>query len=477
MNCRETVKGHFYLNEHKTLCPPAAATTATAAGLPQRRNCENVCFSAVPTAACSRVLRREAAGSEEDEMTTMPQASPDYDLLSLETTRDPHPLFHRMRAEDPVHWNRRLNAWVLTRYDDIAKALMDPRLAAGSMVGQIDRLPEEQRRQVQRLRDSVAMWMGHTNQNDHLRMQGVLRHYFTPKTVEMLRPRAQAITDELIDALLPRGEAEIVEALAYPLPARVIADMLGVPREDRDLLPRWSRDITAVFRPLNLDSLLQSQNSIIEMSEYMRRIVQERRRQPQDDLISMLVAAQAQGAIHSEDEILANCVLLLFAGHETTAGLISKGLLLLLENPEQLALLRREPERLANAIEEMLRYDGPALTTTRFSTAEVELNGKTIAPYQLLFVVLGAGNRDPAHYPDPDRFDITRPTARHLAFGQGMFYCLGAALARMEAQVCFTTLFRRVGELRLQPAGAAWELRPPLSRHITTLPVAFSPAA
>jgi cytochrome P450 len=400
--------------------------------------------------------------------------STDYDLLSPETTQDPHPLLHRMRREDPVHWSRQLHGWVLTRYEDIAQALKDPRLTAARLVGQIDQLPEEQRLKVEPLRNSIALWMGHTNPTDHLRMQGVIKQYFTPHTVEALRPRAQAITDELVDAFAGRGECEIVDELAYPLPARVIADMLGVPPEDRDLLPRWSRAISAVFAPLNLENLLHSQKNIVEMSEYMRRTVAARRCEPKDDLISMLVAAQAEGAIQSEDEILANCVLLLFAGHETTAGLISKGLLLLLTHPEQMSLLSDRADRLPGAIEEMLRCDGPALMTTRFSVAPLELGGKSIEPYQLLFVVLGAGNRDPAHYPDPDRFDVTRPAARHLAFGQGMFYCLGAALARMEAQVCFSTLFRRLADMRLQPPGASWDLRPPLSRALVSLPIAFS---
>jgi cytochrome P450 len=406
-------------------------------------------------------------------MTADP-GSPTYDLLSA--GRDPHPVFHRLRREDPVHWSPQLRSWVLTRYADIAQALKEPRLTAGSMVGQIDRLPEEQRKQVLPLRNSVAMWMGHTNHNDHVRMQGVLKKYFTPGIVEELRPRAQAITDELIDRFQDRGECEIVEELAYPLPARVIADMLGVPEKDRDLLPRWSKGISGVFAPLNMDNLLKSQQSILDMSEYMRGIVAERRRAPKDDLISLMVAAQAAGTVTSEEEILANCILLLFAGHETTAGLIGKGLFHLLGNPGQLALLRQGPEKLSNAIEEMLRFDGPAIVTTRFSLSPLELGGKSIQPHQLLFVVLGAGNRDPEVFADPDRFDITRATARHLAFGQGTFYCLGAALARMEAQVCFGTLFRRIGEMKMAAAGATWEYNPPFSRHLIKLPITFTPA-
>jgi len=400
---------------------------------------------------------------------------PRYDLFSRETSLDPHPVLHRLRAEDPVYYSADLHAWLLTRYDDIARALKEPSLTAASMVSQIDRLPEDQRRQLAPLRASIAMWMGHVDPDDHARMQRVLKKYFTPGTVEALRPRAQAITDELVGAFQGKGECDVVRDLAYPLPARVIAEMLGVPRKDHELLPRWSRDITAVFQPLSVPRLLESQKSIVAMSEYMRELVAERRREPQDDLISLLVQAQEEGGIRSEAEILANCVLLLFAGHETTAGLIGKGLLLLLQNPDQLAVLQDRSDLLPNAVEEMLRVDGPAALITRFSLAPVEIGGKVIEPNQMVFPVLAAGNRDPAYYPDPDRFDITRSTARHLAFGQGMTYCLGAALARMEAQVGFSTLLARLPDLRLGAQGPSWELRPPFSRSLESLPITFSP--
>jgi cytochrome P450 len=404
-----------------------------------------------------------------------PPKAPQYDLFSRETALDPYPVLHRLREEDPVHYSPGLHGWLVTRYDDIAKAIKDPALTTASMVSQIDRLPEEQRRELAPLRTSIAMWMGHTDPDDHARMQRVLKKYFTPGMVEALRPRAQAITDELVSAFERRGHAEVVADLAYPLPARVIAEMLGVPAEDRDLLPRWSRDITAVFQPLNVARLLQSQKSVVEMSEYMRGLVADRRRSPRDDLISALVQAEAEGGIRDEEEILANCVLLLFAGHETTAALLGKGLLLLLQHPGELALLRQRPDLLPNAVEEMLRVDGPASIVPRFAVAALELGGKAIEPGHLVYPALGAGNRDPAYYPDPDRFDITRSTARHLAFGQGLTYCLGAALARMEAQVGFSTLLRRVPDLRLGPEGPSWEVRPPFARHLESLPIVFSP--
>jgi cytochrome P450 len=423
------------------------------------------------------VDRSRTTNDEPMSSSTQDVETDTFDLRSAAVRLDPHPTLHRMRAADPVHWSEQFGGWMLTRYDDILTALKDPRLSAARMVGQIDRLPDGPRQQLDALRTSIALWMGHTNHDDHVRMQRVIKRYFTPATVAALRPRVQAITDEIIDGFQGRGGCEVVTELARPLPARVIADMLGVPAADRDLLPGWSRGISGVFGGgVELDNLLESQRCVVEMSEYMRPIVAARRAEPQDDLISLLVAAQDQGGIQSDEEILANCVLLLFAGHETTAGLIANGLHLLLEHPDQFAALRADERLLPGAIEEMLRYAGPAGTTTRLAAEALEIGGKRIEPYQVLFLVLAAGDRDPAYYPDPDRFDITRPPGRHLAFGQGTFYCLGAALARLETQVCFSTLFGRLGEIRLAPAGASWELGAGLNRRMGSLPIEFSPS-
>jgi cytochrome P450 len=396
------------------------------------------------------------------------------DTVTGSVGQDPFATVSALRGAGAVSYVPQFGGWLVTGYDEIAQALKDPRLTAARMVSQLDQLPDEQRTELEALRTSIAMWMGHTNHADHVRMQRVIKRYFTPRTVQELRPRAQEITDELLDAVLDSGACEIIEDLARPLPARVIADMLGVPEKDRDLLPRWSQTISAVFGPVDLPSLRRSQQSIVEMSQYMRPIVRSRREQPADDLISMLVAAQEQGTVASEEEILANCVLLLFAGHETTLNLISNGLYLLLTHPDQLAQLQASPQLLPDAIEEMLRYAGPASVTTRFALEPLQLADADIEAGQLVYLALAAGNRDPGQVDEPDRFDITRPPMRHLAFGQGTFYCLGAALARMEADVCFSTLFRRITDLRLAPAGATWEARPPMQMSLTALPVTFT---
>jgi cytochrome P450 len=375
--------------------------------------------------------------------------------------------------EADVQWSEQFGGWVVTGHDEIGVALKAPGLTAARMVGQLDMLPVEQRDQIRPLRDSVAQWMGHTNQVDHLRMQRVIKRYFSPATVERLRPRVQALTDELIDGVEARGGCEVVAELARPLPARVIAEMLGVPPADRDLLPAWSRDIGAVFGPVDLPSLLRSQRSVVEMSDYLRPVVAARRAEPTDDLISMLVAAQEQGTVRDTDEIVANCVLLLFAGHETTAGLIANGLHLLLTHPDQLELLRATPELLPAAVEEMLRYAGPAGAITRLAVQPTELCGHSVEPGQVLLAALGAGNRDPGLCPAPEVFDVTRDAVRHLAFGQGTFYCLGAPLARVEAQVFFATALRRLPGLRLHPDGPEWGEAKLLSTRMERLPVTF----
>ncbi|SDY85982.1 hypothetical protein SAMN05421504_107209 [Amycolatopsis xylanica] len=390
------------------------------------------------------------------------------------TATDMYPALDRLRTEEPVHWSPELNSWVITRYADISAALRDPRLGSGSMTELIDRLPEADRARLRPLRDSINLWMGGTDPAAHKRMQRVIKRYFMSRELmEALRPRVQEITDELLDELIPRGGCEVVGDLAYPLPARVMAEMLGIPAKDRDLLPRWSRDITAVFSPIDVPKLLESQQSIIEMSEYLREVVADRRRQPREDLISLLVAAHDKGDIVSEDEILANCVLLLFAGHETTGGLISAGLNLLLQHPEQMKALRADMTLLPSAIEEMLRVDGPASLTTRFSKEPVVIHGQEIPADQHIYLVLAAANRDPEQFEDPARFDITRTGNRHLSFGQGLRYCLGATLARLETEICFTSLFDRVDEITPHPDGPTRERRGPFVSAVTTVPVTF----
>ncbi|PTL78127.1 cytochrome P450 [Vitiosangium sp. GDMCC 1.1324] len=396
-----------------------------------------------------------------------------YDFFAPGVVEDPHTLLHRLRTENPVYWSPQFNGWVLTRYADVLAAARERRLLSPPGTGWLDRLPEALRRQFQPARDSLRLWAGLCGEQDHLDFQRALKKYFTPATVEGLRPRVQQLTDELLDAVRDRGELEVVEELARPLPARVIGELLGIPAGDRGHLLRWSADILCFFQHVGVEALRRGQRSLLEMQDFMRPLIAERRRAPGDDLVSVLVS-QDQGFFAREPEaIVANCVTLLFTGHETTSHLISRGLQLLLRHPEQLALLRDRPELLPSAIEEMLRYDGAVDAMVRVSGESLELGGRRFSSGESFVLVYKAANHDPEVFPDPDRFDITRSPNRHLAFGMGASYCLGAALARLEAEVCFRTLLERMPGLRLASETPVWKPMPPLGRRLQFLSVAF----
>ncbi|MEU7872361.1 cytochrome P450 [Dactylosporangium sp. NPDC049140] len=405
-------------------------------------------------------------------MTDVSGALRSYDIFTPEAMADPMTLLHRIRDESPVSWIPQLDAYLLTRHADIVSVLKDRRLDTANLGRGLERLSEAEQEELLPLRRSIAMWMGHTVPADHVRFQQLLKRYFTPATVNALRPRVREITHELLDAVAPHGRMDVVKDLAYPLPANVIAEILGMPTSEREKLQAWSRDILAVFQIADMAMLRQAQRSVLEMQDYLRVLVDERRREPREDILSMFAAAERDGTV-TEDEIVANCVLLLFAGHETTAGLIANGLLLLFDNPDQLALLRSDPGLTPSAVEEMLRCDGPAGVIVRVSTEPVEVAGHPFPAGSQFYLAMLAGNRDPDVFEQPDRFDITRKPNRHTAFGMGTFYCLGAALARMETDECFRILLDRFPEVR--PAYKSPDLlpAPPLGHRLATLEAEF----
>ncbi|ONI86625.1 cytochrome hydroxylase [Saccharothrix sp. ALI-22-I] len=405
-------------------------------------------------------------------MTESVVALKSYDIFAPEALADPMPLLHRIRAESPVSVIPQLDAYLLTRHADILTALKDRRLSPANMAQALATFSQAEQDELLPLRQSMELWMGHTTEAGHTRFQQLLKRYFTPATVNGLRPRVRELTNELIDAVAEQGRMDVVTDLAYPLPANVIAEMLGMPTEDREQLQAWSRDILAIFQLTGIDRLRRSQSSVLEMQEYVRGLVRQHRADPRDDLISMFVAAEREGLVN-EDEIVANCVLLLFAGHETTAGLIANGLVLLFQNPDELARLKADPELTPSAVEEMLRCDGPAGLIVRESTEPVELAGLDLPAGKRFYLAMMAGNRDPEVFTDPDRFDITRRPNRHTAFGLGAFYCLGAALARTEADECFRVLLDRCPDIR--PAYDVLDRTPvpPLTHRLNSLDVEF----
>jgi cytochrome P450 len=311
---------------------------------------------------------------------------------------------------------------------------------------------------------------------DHTRLRGLVSKAFTPRVVERLRPHIQQIVDGLLDRVESAGSMDLIESFAYPLPVIVICQMLGVPVEDRERFKQWGLDIArgldSILLPPDSEVLLRSAASRRALSDYFRELIAKRRASSREDLLSALIAAEEAGDKLSEEELLATCILLLVAGHETTVNLIGNGTLALLRHPDQLQRLREHPELISSAVEELLRYDGPVQRTARIPSEDVTIGGQTIAKGEMVMPFIGAADRDPAQFPDPDRLDIARADNRHIAFGWGIHFCLGAPLARVEGQLAILTLVQRLPKLAL--ATDTPEYRQSLTlRGLTALPVTF----
>jgi len=391
-----------------------------------------------------------------------------FNPMDPEFIADPYPTYHRLRAEDPVHRSP-LGFWVLTRYEDVVTALRDPRLAKEAIAAVIAA-------RYGAAMPAMGLSMLDRDPPDHTRLRGLVNKAFTPRVVEGLRPHIQKIVDGLLARVEGVGSMDLIEEFAYPLPVIVICQMLGVPVEDRERFKEWGLDIArgldAILLPPDSDVAQRSAAARRALADYFRALIAERRTSPRGDLLSALIAAEEAGDKLSEDELLATCILLLVAGHETTVNLIGNGTLALLRHPDQLRLLRERPGLIGGAVEELLRYDGPVQRTTRIPSAEVTIAGRTIGKGEMVMPFIGAADRDPAQFPDPDRLDITRTDNRHIAFGWGIHFCLGAPLARVEGQLAINTLVQRLPKLAL--ATDTPDYRQSLTlRGLNALPVAF----
>ena len=396
-------------------------------------------------------------------------AAVSFNPMDPEFLADPYPTYHRLRIEDPVHQSP-LGFWVLTRYEDVVAALRDPRLAKEAIAAfvaarfGVDVPP------------GIGLSMLDRDPPDHTRLRSLVSKAFTPRVVEGLRPHIQEIVDGLLARVEAAGSMDLIEEFAYPLPVIVICEMLGVPVEDHERFKGWSLDIArgldAIMLPPDSEVARSSMTSRRALANYFRELIAKRRASPRGDLLSALIAAEEAGDKLSEDELLSTCVLLLIAGHETTVNLIGNGTLALLRNPGELQRLRENPGLIGTAVEELLRYDGPVQRTARIPSSEVTIGGRTIAKGEMVMPFIGAADRDPAQFPDPDRLDITRADNRHIAFGWGIHFCLGAPLARVEGQIAINTLVQRLPKLAL--ATDRPEHRESLTlRGLKSLPVTF----
>jgi len=397
-----------------------------------------------------------------------------YNPFIPEVHANPYPMYARLRAEDPVHWSALMEAWVLTRYDDVVAVLTDSRFSADRRQARNRFADEIARREEEFGPFGRTRTMLTSDPPEHTRLRRLVSKAFTPRMVEGLRPRIQEIVDELLDAVAQNGRMDVIRDLAYPLPVIVIAEMLGVPPEHRDQFKHWSDEIVGVLGgPLvPQETLERSRVAVHELAEYLRGVIVERRREPREDLVSGLIAAEEQGQILSEDEMLATAMLLLVAGNETTTNLIGNGMLSLLRNPDEMERLCADPSQVPTAVEELLRYDGPVQATGRVAMEDLEIGGQKVTKGQAVLTVLGAANRDPAQFGKPDELDLDRQPNEHVAFGDGIHFCLGAPLARAEGQIAFETLLRRFAHPRLETDNLQWG-GSFILRGLKSLPIVF----
>jgi len=396
-----------------------------------------------------------------------------YHLLDPEILANPYPLFHRLRTEDPVHWDPFLHAWIVTRYSDVLEVLHTfsadrtpaPEQLTAMGLSQLNPIAQVMVRQMLFL-DAPA----------HTRLRGLASKAFTPARVETLRAHIQEIVEKLLDDVQNNNtdRMDVIADLAEPLPAIVTAEMLCVPTSHRHQLKAWSADFAEMLGNFqhNPDHVPKVLKSVREMTAYFRDAVQEQKEQPREGLIHSFLSAEVDGDRFTEDEIVANLIVTMVGGQETTTNLIGNGMLTLLRNPQEMQRLREDLSLIPSAVEEMLRYESPSQHTARMAPNDCELGGKLIRERQAVIAVMAAANRDPERFPDPDRFDITRKDNRHLAFGYAAHFCFGAPLARIEGQIAFSAMLRRFPFLRLETEKPTWRTNLGL-RGVTSLAVAF----
>lgn len=381
----------------------------------------------------------------------------DFNPLSPEFQSNPYAYYGMLRQYAPVFHFEAWGTWFLSRYEDCVTVLKSQ--SVGHSAEKL--LPPEE---LERRRAAIPpsqfplwevqrSWMLFNDPPTHTRLRGLVHKAFTPRMIERLKDKAQQLTDNLLDEAQRKGKLELIEDLAFPLPVTVIAELIGIPVSDQEVFRGWSRALAGTLEMTEAEAVYtRGSVAAAEFSDYLRKLIATRRNDPQDDLLSALIAAEEAGDKLTEAEMISNVILLLVAGHETTVNLIGNGTYALLTHPAQVARLSADPTLARSAVEECLRFDSPVQMTSRLVQEPIEVNGQTInAGYQVA-ALLGAANRDPEQFANPDDFDITRPNAsQHIGFGNGIHFCLGAPLARLEGEIALRTLFTRFPKLALDP--------------------------
>jgi len=385
------------------------------------------------------------------------QSAFDDHLQDPDFFKNPHSIYDQMREDAPVYWSEVWKAWVVTRYEDVMSVLRqnDKFSSAGRVSYLLEDLDEAIRSQLTHLERHYEIGIAHSDPPDHTRLRRLLNKVFTPRMVETWRDRIEEVVAELIADMKTQDNPDIIHHVAYPLPATIIAEMIGADTEDIPLFRDWAVDINRLFElggRISEEAALNAQTSLYTMRQYIMKLVEARRIEPKDDIVGRLVSADDDEKL-TMDELVSTCVTLFVAGHETTTNLIGNGMYLLLSHPEQMAYLRENPDQIERAVEEVLRYEPSVPRAWRLAREEVTINGQNIEAGALVFAMISSANRDPNHFVDGTKFNVQRDDNKQLAFGYGIHFCLGAPLARVEGAIAINALLRELPnlELREQP--------------------------
>ena len=381
-----------------------------------------------------------------------------YDPAAPEVRRNPFPVYSQLQDDDPVHWSESLRSWVLTRYDDVRQVAMSDVMSPDRLRPFYAQLKGERREILAEVMRYLSLWMVFRDPPEHTRLRRLVGTAFTPRSIDALAEPVGRVVDQLLDALPRNQSVDWAQQVAMPLPAYVILDLLGIPHQSYADLKAWSDELRAFVGSSRADPdrYNRARHGATQLAGFFREVIAARRAAPGEDFVSRMITARDEQGSLSEDELVATCMLVLFAGHETTTHLLSNSANALLDHPDQLQRLRDNPALINPAVEEFLRYDGPSNAITRVVSADHEIGGKLLRSGDRVFAMVNAANRDPRRFDDPQGLDIARQPNRHLTFGFGLHFCLGAPLARLEAQLCFAGLIRRFGKIERAAGETEW---------------------
>ncbi|MGP4002924.1 cytochrome P450 [Streptomyces sp. 8N706] len=398
------------------------------------------------------------------------------DLLQPHIMADPYPVYDVIREKEPVWWNEHLGSWLLLRNDDVLEALNHPeKLSSDRTSAFLGHLSESEETRFQAWADMRRRMMLYNDPPRHTRLRRPVQRGMSVRLSNQMRPKIQKVVDDLIDGVIERGECDGIQDLGYHLPVILNSELIGIPEADRNKVKNWTADFVAAINAgganVPITDLERGQNAVLAMREYFTDLGERKRAEPQEDLLSSLVGRDENPL--EGDDLVATCIVVMFAGLETALNLIGNGLLALVRNPDQMALLSAQPDLMPSAVEEFLRYDGPLHLVGRMATEPMTIRGARIAKGDKVLVMLGAANRDPNAYDAPHKLDITRADNRHLSFSHGIHYCPGAEISRIMGELSFATILRRMGDLRLGDGELEWQ--PNLSfRGLRHLPLEFT---